>query len=80
MTLSILDRRRIEAEFAKGLFETLRAELGEERARDILTKAVIALARRTGHSFAQKVPGGRPDLEDFVEALAAWIRMKRSTA
>ena len=35
--MPILTRRRIEAEFAKGIYDELTAELGEAEARRILT-------------------------------------------
>ncbi|MDR3516092.1 MAG: L-2-amino-thiazoline-4-carboxylic acid hydrolase [Azospirillaceae bacterium] len=71
MTESILERRRIEAEFAKGLFETLSAELGVDRARAILTKAIIKMAQQAGRSAAA-VQEGPPDLADFAALLRFW--------
>lgn len=71
MTESILERRRIEAAFAKGIYDTLAAEIGADRARDILAKAIIKLARDAGRAAA--VPHeGRPDLTDFAALLRFW--------
>jgi hypothetical protein len=72
MTDSILERRRIEAEFAKGIYGTLVEEVGLDRARDILAKAIIKLARESGAAFASRKPDGKPDLLDFADLLHLW--------
>ena len=41
MSIGILEQRRIEAAFAKGIFEEMAAELGTEQAKAILTRAVV---------------------------------------
>ena len=43
--MPILTRRRIEAEFAKGIYDEMIGEVGEETARRVLTNAVVKLAR-----------------------------------
>lgn len=55
--VSILDQRRIEARFAGQMLKTLEAELGTERARAILAKAIISLAHSAGAEFAAAKPG-----------------------
>lgn len=75
MTQSLLERRRIEAEFAKGLFDALAEELGRERAVAILTKAVIRLAETAGAKFAEArgaAQESRPDLLAYAEILPIW--------
>ncbi|WOJ89229.1 L-2-amino-thiazoline-4-carboxylic acid hydrolase [Methylocapsa polymorpha] len=76
MTQSLLERRRIEAEFAKGLFDTLAEDLGRERAVAILTKAVIRLAETAGEKFAEQTRGpaqeNGPDLLAYAEILPIW--------
>ena len=47
MTLPILTQRRIEAAFAKGVYDEMKAELGEATAKRILSSAVIRLAKRS---------------------------------
>ena len=42
---SILERRRIEAEFAKALLATMERHLPPDRARAILAEAIVTMAR-----------------------------------
>jgi hypothetical protein len=72
MAESHLDRRRIEAEFAKGIFDTLATEIGRERAVEILTKAVIQMAEGAGKAFASGAEDRRADLLAFAEILPVW--------
>jgi len=71
-TMPILTRRRIEAEFAKGVYDEMAAELGAETARRILSAAVVKMARATASQMAQEAPGGRPDLESFRAIQPRW--------
>jgi hypothetical protein len=68
----ILTQRRIEAAFAKGIFEEMRIELGEATARRILTNAVVKLAKATAAEMAKQAPGGAPDLDSFRALLPRW--------
>ena len=75
--VSILDQRRIEAKFAAGILHTLTAELGEVRAKELLSKAIIAMAHETGAAFAASTPGNEhgdhpPDLTDYAAILPLW--------
>lgn len=72
MTLSLLERRRIEAQFAKGIFDVMADEVGHARAVDILTKAIVRLAEAAGTSFAEGRSGGRKDLRAYAEILPIW--------
>lgn len=72
MTLRLLDRRRIEAQFAKGIFDVLAEEVGRARAVEILTKAIVRLAEAAGASFAEGRSGGRKDLAAYAEILPVW--------
>lgn len=76
---SILERRKIEAEFAGHLLETLTAELGAERARDLLRKAITKMAHAAGRQMALATPGKEdgktaPDLVDYATILPQWER------
>ena len=71
-TMPILTRRRIEAEFARGVFAAIAAELGEATARRILTAAVVRLAREAAARMAQDAPGGAPDLDSFRAIQHLW--------
>ncbi|MCC6718716.1 MAG: L-2-amino-thiazoline-4-carboxylic acid hydrolase [Acetobacteraceae bacterium] len=70
--MPILTRRRIEAEFARGIFAEMKAELGEPAAVRILTNAVVKLAHAAAASFAQKAPGGQPSLDHFRAIQSLW--------
>lgn len=71
-TMPILTRRRIEAEFARGVYETMKAELGEAEARRILSAAVIRIAREGAARMASEAPGGAPDLDSFRAIQGLW--------
>ena len=71
-TMPILTRRRIEAEFARGIYDEMKAELGEEAARRILTNAIVKLARTTAASFATQAPNGEPTLDHFRAIQSLW--------
>jgi hypothetical protein len=70
--MPILTQRRIEAAFAKGIYEEMKAELGEETARRILSRAVIAMAKATAAEMAREAPDGRPDLDSFRAIQSHW--------
>jgi len=70
--LPILTQRRIEAAFAKGVYEEMKATLGEAAAKTILASAVVKMARATGAEMAREAPGGRPNLENFRAILPRW--------
>ncbi|TCI00808.1 2-amino-thiazoline-4-carboxylic acid hydrolase [Roseococcus sp. SYP-B2431] len=70
MTVSILEQRRIEAAFAKGIYEEMAAALGEEQATAILTSAVVKLARQTGATMAREAP--EPSIAHFAELMERW--------
>jgi predicted ArsR family transcriptional regulator len=73
---SLLERRRIEAEFTKGILETLAAEIGRDRAVAILTKAIETMAETAGAAFAAETTQGHPetpaDLAAFAQILPRW--------
>jgi hypothetical protein len=71
-SMPILTRRRIEAEFARGVYEAMRAELGEAAATRILAAAVIRMAREGAARMAQDAPGGAPDLDSFRAIQHLW--------
>lgn len=68
---SILERRRIEAEFAKALLATMERHLPPDRARAILAEAIVTMARDTGAAMA-KEQGGTNDLAAFAALLPRW--------
>jgi L-2-amino-thiazoline-4-carboxylic acid hydrolase len=69
--LPMLERRRIEAEILKPVYEALVARLGEAAARDILTTAIRQSAIAQGRTFAE-AGGGETDLDSFAALLPQW--------
>lgn len=72
--MGILQQRRIEAAFAKGVYEEMKAELGEEKAKAILTRAVVKLAKATAAEMAKEGPGGQPSLDHFIALQPLWTK------
>ncbi len=72
--LGILEQRRIEAAFAKGIYEEMKAELGEATAKRILSNAVVKLARQTAAEMAKEGPGGQGSLEHFIALQPLWTK------
>lgn len=72
--LPILERRRIEAAFAKALYDQLVPEIGRERARAVLARAIEVMAREAGAAMAaeDRAVHGTADLATFHERLALW--------
>lgn len=77
MPISLLERRRIEAQFAKAIFDILTEETGRARAVEIFSKAVIRLAIESGAAFAAQAGQPRdaepPDLLAYADVLAVWL-------
>ena len=73
MSIGILEQRRIEAAFAKGIYEEMAAELGTERAKAILTRAVVKLAKQAAAEMAAESPEG-PTLDYFIRQQERWTR------
>lgn len=71
--LGILQQRRIEAAFAKGIYEEMAASIGAEQAKAILTRAVVKLARDAGAAMAADSPDG-PSIAHFDAIQALWTK------
>lgn len=71
--LPILEQRRIEAAFAKGIYEEMAATLGAARAKAIMTAAVVKLARQAGAEMAAESPTG-PSLAHFLSLQSRWTK------
>jgi hypothetical protein len=71
--LGILARRRIEAEILAPVYDELKAEVGVERARAILSKAVRRAAIAAGKAFADRTPGAT-DLSTFRAIQPLWTK------
>lgn len=70
--MPILTRRRIEAAFAKGVYEEMVAELGEQTARRILSNAVVKMAKASAGEMARATPDGESGLDGFRAILPLW--------
>jgi len=68
---TLLERRRIEAEIVKPIYQALVQEIGAERARELLARVVRALAQDAGRRFAEQ-HGGKTDLRTFAEIIPLW--------
>ncbi len=70
--VSILARREIEARILIPVIKALVADLGKERALEIIRPIIKSLARESGAQTA-KIVGGNT-LEDFARSLSFWTR------
>jgi hypothetical protein len=70
--LPILTQRRIEATFAKGVYDEMKSELGEATAKRILASAVIKLAKEAAAEMARQAPDGEPSLDSFRAIQPRW--------
>lgn len=71
-SLSILTRRRIEAEFARGIYQEMTEAIGEDAARAILARAIIKLAENAGTALAAETDA--PGIAHFASTLERWKR------
>ncbi len=71
--LSMLDKRKIEAEILKEVYETLKASHGEEVARKTISESVRRSAIEQARQFAAAAPGG-PSLKAFQDVMPLWTK------
>jgi L-2-amino-thiazoline-4-carboxylic acid hydrolase len=71
--LGILARRRIEAGIIAPIYREMRQAIGEDKARDILRRAIRRAAIDAGAEMASRAEGGA-DLESFKAILPLWTR------
>lgn len=69
--LPILEQRRIEANIIKPIYEEMKAEIGAEKARKIISAAITKNAIEQGSAYA-KTEGGNTSLESFHALLPQW--------
>jgi hypothetical protein len=72
--LGILRQRRIEAAFARGVYEEMKAAIGEAAAKAILSRAVVRMAKETAAAMAKDAPGGTPSLAHFIALQPLWTK------
>jgi len=71
--LSMLDKRTIEAEILKEVYETLKESHGEEVARKTIAESVRRSAIEQARQFAAAAPGG-PSLQAFKDVMPLWTK------
>jgi hypothetical protein len=76
--LGILARRKIEAGIIAPIYDEMRRALGEEKARDILRKAIRRAAIEAGADLASRAAGGA-DLESFKAIQHLWTKEEALT-
>ena len=69
--IPILQRREIEARVIKPIYEEMKLELGEEVARDLLSRAIKRNAIAHGETSAES-QNGRNDMAGFVKLFELW--------
>ena len=71
--LGILARRKIEAAIIAPVYDEMRKAVGEDKARDILRRAIRRAAIDAGTEMASRAAGGA-DLESFKAILPLWTK------
>jgi len=71
--LSMLEKRRIEAEILKEVYETLRSSHGEDVAKKTIAESVRRSAIEQARAFAAAAPGGT-SLKAFQDVMPLWTK------
>ena len=71
--LSMLEKRTIEAEILKEVYETLKESHGEEVARRTIAESVRRSAIEQARAFAAAAPGGT-SLKAFEDVMPLWTK------
>lgn len=66
----ILLRREIEALMIKSLMDAFAAEIGEERAREVIRQVIVASAKKAGQEYAEKL--GNNDIPAMEKQMEGW--------
>ena len=71
-SIPIIEQRRIEANLIKALLPALEAELGAEKARELLTGVIQQMAREKGAELRVTIEAD--DLPSFAATWEPWLR------
>jgi len=71
--LGILERRRLEAQLLKHVYEVIKARSGADEARAVVGEAVSNAAIEHGKGFADQL-GHPPTLQDFRDIMPLWTK------
>ncbi len=69
----MLEKRKIEAEILKEVYETLKQSHGEEVAKKTIAESVRRSAIEQARAFAAAAPGG-PSLKAFQDVMPLWTK------
>ena len=72
-SLSMLEKRTIEAEILKEVYDTLKASHGEEVAKKTISESVRRSAIQQARAFAAAAPDG-PSLKAFQDVMPLWTK------
>jgi hypothetical protein len=72
MQIPVLEKRRLQAQVIKPIWEELVARLGPEQARDILDQAIREAAIEEGRALAAASPGGDTRMPAFIRLYDNW--------
>jgi L-2-amino-thiazoline-4-carboxylic acid hydrolase len=67
-----ITKRRLQAEVIGPIYAEMAAEIGEEKAAQILDAAIRKAAIAEGRAFALKAPGGQTSMADFIKLYELW--------
>jgi imidazole glycerol phosphate synthase subunit HisF len=67
-----ITKRRLQAEVIGPIYAEMVAEIGEEKAAQILDAAIRKAAIAEGKAFAAKAPGGETSMADFIKLYEHW--------
>jgi hypothetical protein len=67
-----LTKRRLQAQVIGPIFAEMVAQLGEEKATQILDSAIRKAAIAEGKEFARKAPEGKTSMADFIKLYELW--------
>jgi len=70
--IPVLEKRRLQAQVIKPIWEELLARLGEAQARDILDKAIRKAAVEEGRALAAASPAGDTRMPAFIRLYDNW--------
>jgi L-2-amino-thiazoline-4-carboxylic acid hydrolase len=72
--LPTLVKRKIQAQVIGPIYAEMVAALGEAQASQILDSAIRKAAIAEGKHFAEKAPGGKTSMADFIKLYDLWTQ------
>ncbi len=70
--LPTLTKRKLQAEVIGPIYAEMVAEIGEDRAAEVLDRAIRKAAVAEGRAFAAKAPDGKTSLAEFIKLYELW--------